>query len=118
MMDQKRDPHSDNELIEGELPTPTQGGSSAGTGTRRAFSRILIRRPSRVRAAQSTFSSIPFCCRYSFSAPSKGYSRNGCSADSSSPVKPNMCAAASLQRNTSPSSVASTIPAELNRDNS
>jgi hypothetical protein len=30
MTDQKRDPHADNDLIEGDLPTPTQGGSSGG----------------------------------------------------------------------------------------
>lgn len=31
MADQKRDPHSDKELIEDELPVPSQGGTSGGT---------------------------------------------------------------------------------------
>jgi hypothetical protein len=30
MTDQRRDPHSDNELIEDDLPVPSQGGSSGG----------------------------------------------------------------------------------------
>ena len=30
MSDQKRDPHGDNDLIEDDLPTPSQGGSSGG----------------------------------------------------------------------------------------
>ncbi len=30
MTDTRRDPHSDNELIEDDLPTPSQGGSSGG----------------------------------------------------------------------------------------
>ena len=30
MTDQKRDPHADNDLIEDELPTPSQGGTSGG----------------------------------------------------------------------------------------
>jgi len=30
MTDSKRDPHADNELIEDDLPTPSQGGSSGG----------------------------------------------------------------------------------------
>ena len=30
MIDQKRDTHSDNELIEDDLPTPSQGGTSGG----------------------------------------------------------------------------------------
>ena len=30
MIDQKRDPHSDNELIDDDLPVPSQGGSSGG----------------------------------------------------------------------------------------
>lgn len=30
MTDQKRDPHADNELIDDDLPTPSQGGSSGG----------------------------------------------------------------------------------------
>lgn len=30
MTDQKRDPHPDNELIEDDLPTPSQDGSSGG----------------------------------------------------------------------------------------
>jgi hypothetical protein len=30
MTSQRRDPHSDNELIEDDLPVPSQGGSSGG----------------------------------------------------------------------------------------
>lgn len=30
MTDRKRDPHSDTELLEDDLPTPSQGGSSGG----------------------------------------------------------------------------------------
>jgi hypothetical protein len=30
MTDTKRDPHADNDLMEGDLPTPSQGGSSGG----------------------------------------------------------------------------------------
>ena len=30
MTDQKRDPHADNDLLEDDLPTPSQGGSSGG----------------------------------------------------------------------------------------
>ena len=30
MAEQKRDPHSDTSLIEQDLPTPSQGGSSGG----------------------------------------------------------------------------------------
>ena len=30
MADQKRDPHADNDLLEDDLPTPGQGGSSGG----------------------------------------------------------------------------------------
>ncbi|HET9337261.1 MAG TPA: hypothetical protein VFO12_12735 [Sphingomicrobium sp.] len=30
MADQKRDPHSDTDLIEDDLPTPSQGGPSGG----------------------------------------------------------------------------------------
>jgi hypothetical protein len=30
MTDPKRDPHSDSELLEDDLPTPSQGGSSGG----------------------------------------------------------------------------------------
>ena len=30
MTDQKRDPHADNDLIEDDLPTPSQGSSSGG----------------------------------------------------------------------------------------
>lgn len=30
MTDQKRDPHADNDLIEDDLPTPSQGGTSGG----------------------------------------------------------------------------------------
>ena len=30
MVDQKRDPHADNDLIEDDLATPSQGGSSGG----------------------------------------------------------------------------------------
>lgn len=30
MTDQKRDPHADIELVDDDLPTPSQGGSSGG----------------------------------------------------------------------------------------
>lgn len=30
MTDTKRDPHADNDLIEDDLPTPSQGGTSGG----------------------------------------------------------------------------------------
>ncbi len=30
MTDTKRDPHADNDLMEDDLPTPSQGGSSGG----------------------------------------------------------------------------------------
>ena len=30
MTDRKRDPHADNDLIEDDLPTPSQGGTSGG----------------------------------------------------------------------------------------
>ena len=30
MTDQRREPHADNDLIDDDLPTPTQGGSSGG----------------------------------------------------------------------------------------
>jgi hypothetical protein len=30
MTDQKRDPHADNQLIDDDLPTPSQSGSSGG----------------------------------------------------------------------------------------
>ena len=30
MADNKRDPHADNDLLEDDLPTPSQGGSSGG----------------------------------------------------------------------------------------
>jgi len=30
MTDTKRDPHADNDLIDDDLPTPSQGGSSGG----------------------------------------------------------------------------------------
>ena len=30
MIDQKRDPHPDNDLVQDDLPTPSQGGTSGG----------------------------------------------------------------------------------------
>jgi len=30
MTDQRREPHADNDLIDDDLPTPSQGGSSGG----------------------------------------------------------------------------------------
>lgn len=30
MTDQKRDPHSDNDLLDDDLPAPSQGGASGG----------------------------------------------------------------------------------------
>lgn len=30
MTEQKREPHADNDLLEDDLPTPSQGGSSGG----------------------------------------------------------------------------------------